>query len=1147
MTIFLNTLLANSENISMMNDIKRIIQKEEYIALAVNKYILQEKTIPKITDNSGGYILDWDKLLVDEYLGENFNKTNELLQSDIYVYFDLNNNCFIKGVVTKESEYNSKYNYLYNYYNNKIFRVNTIPPIDKTLESLSIGSQILYSGLQKEIVNLLTKNKIIKFSHESCTKNTYFYELSNSELKYKYCKNDNSSLFIYQDGPIYSDNIEDLQYIKANIGDKAYIKKNNFWYEYYFQGETAPYWIPIGRGSILNVTDDSLTLEERILAYIPNSKDLVLKNDGGCMLANGDIFCWGNNSYKKAGIENYGQLDRNLSPDYVNTPVMLKVQIDNTKELTDNNGILSTRASKRWYNNPYRIKFEKMALNSKNVCAISPIFSYYESGLEKKTGGDLYCNGYLSSEHFEDVDFSGYSNTSILKRNKYVYNGKSDYLNDENEIYLIDIVMVDGTWILLSDSGEIYTVGSNEKGALGNNNEDETFYTLTPQLINSSQVFKKIYALRDIKGFGALDTNNNFWYWGERNNGKIYYKPTLIASGKTFYDNIFVNSKEFVLKGYENIFYRTSGDLDISALYIPGTSDLIPSSALSVAYYNYEGEDLIAYVDEHMQLQGSSELKQCWNADITSCSQSEDTIFNNAFNELNEVSTSVNGIDYSSFSNIGIFESKLSLPSLSYYTYTEDFEDSSTNGWNVGYIYDGADVASKFLGRFGKTEIDTSSGNQTVYKTFDLGIANANANVKITFDMYEIDSWDANQLSGDNLNGKTESFFVYINDNNLSVDTYAVDSSYPNLDTKDGVDLGNIINTGYQTDEKHTYTFVVTLDSLGKVKLGFGAILGETTDNESFGIDNIKITTQIDNVSFSGTSYLENFEDMSYSDWIVPRGPAPWPDQEFENYPIYEDFNLNWLLQKVHETYFLGRFNRLDGGGGAIYHGNSDGSQEVSKIFSFGSDYAGKEVKIEYDFYRIDDWRYNVFYTIDRFYTFVNDNKTETYPNGFAYLGLINNIENSSGFYIDYKYHFSKTEYLDSFGNIKLGFGAYIKDNYINQTSWGVDNIKITLTGNSASTGGGSYSDKNMPYVCTMTGIGSSSQMYCWGNTGRSLPILSTSLYDVAKISTMNKLFISQNSEKNEQMSFDEYNNYGNLYLKYPTYIGGFDYEFYFK
>ena len=44
-----------------------------------------------------------------------------------------------------------------------------------------------------------------------------------------------------------------------------------------------------------------------------------------------------------------------------------------------------------------------------------------------------------------------------------------------------------------------------------------------------------------------------------------------------------------------------------------------------------------------------------------------------------------------------------------------------------------------------------------------------------------------------------------------------------------------------------------------------------------------------------------------------------------------------------------------------------------------------------------------------------------------------------------------------------------------------------------------------------------------------------------------NKEFISKEADKVSQMSYDNYDNSGNLWLKYPTYIGGFDYPFYFK
>ncbi len=88
-------------------------------------------------------------------------------------------------------------------------------------------------------------------------------------------------------------------------------------------------------------------------------------------------------------------------------------------------------------------------------------------------------------------------------------------------------------------------------------------------------VFKKIFALRDIAGFGAIDTNNFFYIWGERPNGKIYYEPTIVSNSIKFNsDAIFTNSKDFLLKGANNKFYRTTGDKEIIEV-----SD-IPSNAL---------------------------------------------------------------------------------------------------------------------------------------------------------------------------------------------------------------------------------------------------------------------------------------------------------------------------------------------------------------------------------------------------------------------------------------------------------------------------------------------------------------------------------------------------------------------------------------
>lgn len=910
-----------------MNNVKDLIQKEEYIALAINKYILQTGTIPKKNDNT----IDWTKLATSDYLGTNFNKKNPITQNDIVVTFDLKNNAFIKGILEKDSDYKIDNGYLYNFYSNKLFRVNTIATTDVSKANLLIGSQVLYSPIQKEITKLINENdanKRIKLATQECEAGKYFYELRNGELTYKYCKTPTSSISVFQEAPIYLEDWEDLQYIKANIGDKAYVKKNGSWYEYYYQGDASTKWIPSGLGDELTSVDDGLTVEDRILSYIPNAKDLLLRRDGGCMLANGDIFCWGNNKYKKAGIESYGQLDKTLKPDYVNTPIMLKVQIDN---VTEGNQTYDLRTIK-WYNNPYRVKFEKVALNSANVCGISPIFTYFD-GAQKKFGGDLYCNGQLSSATFEDMEV-GKTESSILKRHKFFYTGKSDQINNGTEIYLKDIVMVEDAVAVLSDTGKIYTFGKNYSGALGVGKSDLFYKQDTPAQVKSSgQVFVKIFALRDIKGFGAIDSNNGFYIWGERPNGTIYNEPTLIAGGKQFNkDAIFVNSKDFILKGVDSIFYRTTGNNSIQAL------SLIPSSAISASIYDRNGVEEYLYINEFLELKGSTRLLTCrWN-DGSECGQKTNRdIFNASLGELNTKSNVINGTSYANFSNVSIFQLDNNIQE-----FNENFE-STASGWSNNTrttVANNGDTTqtpvTNFLGRF--PIVNTNGTPYVVSKTFTFA-GYANYEVEIEFEFYEIDTWDG------------EKFEVYANNQLLAVDHFVMNGQQ------------------YLTDSN---------------------ITGENLQ---------------DNVGGSG------------------------------NYSIDGDQKYNYKLKA-----------------------KLDSNAQVTLRF---------------------------------------ETKYET----------------------------------------EAPYGNYWSNIYedANNESWGIDNVTLRVK------------ETNKTFVCGMTGFGSASQMYCWGDVARTIPILSTSLYDVSKISTINKLFISQESEKTSQMSFNDFYYDGKLWLKFPTYIAGFDYPFYFK
>ena len=958
--IFVSLTFGATQNVSLMNNIKDVIQKEEYISLAINKYIAQTGKIPKKSDNT----LDWDKLETAEYLGTNFNKTNPITLKEIKVIFDTTankkNSAYILGVIEQESEYKQEYNYLYNFYTNKVFRVNTIPPTDITKEKLVLGSQILYNDIQKQIVSVLneTNPKDIKLSNQvgDCTINQYFYELKNGELIYRYCKADKESVEVYQKEPIYVENEDDLDYIITDIGAKGYVKIGTpaAWYEKYFIGigtNGKSIWSnseTTGNGTNDPVeVEDGQNMQDILLSYIPNSKDLMLRRDGGCMLANGDIFCWGNNQYKKVGVENYGQLDTKLKPYYVNTPVMLKVQINDTAQ----NSI-------KWYNNPYRVKFQKMAMNSLNVCAVSPIFV----SATTKTGGDLYCNGKITSTTFENIAPAS-SETAILSRNRY-------FADKTNGIYLKDIAMVEDTMAFLSDNGKIYTFGKNYLGALGIGSDDKFIIQANPvEVANSGQKFIKIFALRDIKTFGAIDENNEFYIWGERPNGTTYNKPTLLASGKKFNaDAIFTNSKEFLLKGMDGIFYRTNNDLSVTSV-----NAHIPSTAISASIYDHSnGTTSYIYADNKMQLNGSTTFTSCKETGGANCNSTDSAIFDTSINELNTIATETTQtigrtrIGYANFANISIYQ----LDTVK----TEEINnfENNTTGWE--------------LKKYSDTQFKNLSSTTT------------------------------------------------------NVPTYVATESSPN------------------------------------------------------------------------TSVLS-------------------------------------ITERVNPTRIAGRFLIA--------------KESLVKTFSFGSQYKNNEVEVELDFYEIDSW------DMERFQIFLNDvlvaedgfihdeheQWTETNDTGIYTLNLgthynggiitVNGVKYSK--FNDEKYTYKLKGKLDNSGNLKVefrvrelksgdyGYNSWAYGQELGDESWGVDNVHVKVK------------ETSKTFVCAMTGVDTASQMYCWGNVGRSIPILSTSLYDVSKISTINKLFISQEGDKTTQMSFDKYNNDGNLFLKYPTYIGGFDYPFYFK
>ena len=184
--LFVNSFASNKE--SLMNDIKSLIQKEEYLAIAINKYILQTGEIP-VKDGK----FDFALLEKKNYIDSNFNKISPITNKEIVVNFDKDtNSAFIVSLIEKAENYKDEHKYLYEFYTNNNFRVNTLAATiedDKTKkENLVKGTQIIYDKVQRDIVNVINEKEEIFLENKKCTTNKYFYELANEKLTYKYCK-----------------------------------------------------------------------------------------------------------------------------------------------------------------------------------------------------------------------------------------------------------------------------------------------------------------------------------------------------------------------------------------------------------------------------------------------------------------------------------------------------------------------------------------------------------------------------------------------------------------------------------------------------------------------------------------------------------------------------------------------------------------------------------------------------------------------------------------------------------------------------------------------------------------------------------------------------------------------------------------------
>ncbi len=159
---------------------------------------------------------------------------------------------------------------------------------------------------------------------------------------------------------------------------------------------------------------------------------------------------------------------------------------------------------------------------------------------------------------------------------------------------------------------------------------------------------------------------------------------------------------------------------------------------------------------------------------------------------------------------------------------SEDFEGGAS-GWSDNTTTIGNAVLGneEFLGRFGG-----SGGAQDVTKTFLL--SGLQTQVTISFDFLRLDTWD------------DEIFSIFIDDNLVASDAFGLTATPAPANAVLVTPFGQHGFNGdfFGSDEVFRYTFTVPTTA-ASVKLGFGSNLNDFIEDESYGIDNLLITDDL--------------------------------------------------------------------------------------------------------------------------------------------------------------------------------------------------------------------------------------------------------------------------------------------------------------
>lgn len=554
---FTTTLFANSYVDSItLTKIKKLVQKEEEIAIAYKKYVTKTGKVPSnlsvLVTNDGTYLPRGYNI---------FNPFGKQITLDTTKHR-------IQSYLPKELKSN-----LYDYYYNEKYRTYTKPPLN-----MSDYSKIILSSDEDYIVensaNITTvKNDAVSKFYLDEKGVIHWYDENN---QYKFTIT--NDLLVDESVPILNDDGTKSSTFKNLVEDKNFfyagqkiLKKN--------EDKTEEY-IYKDKNDVIDLNTGK-TVGQTILRF---------SRRGGGMIVNGDIYTWGNNAKQIVGIGNNNYTKSDGTAGTANPVITTLVRAKALSYETEFD-------NKSFYSSPIRPKF------------IDFSSTVWHSTCGVTTKGELYCGGRYALED-SYTNFYNYTKGSLTNiENLY----KSTFFDGVN--YKAKTVFPLGaTYLVLAkqindtvDGYNVYFWGSNNSNGWAGTGNNTEVNVRTPQKVSDRRFKEMVYTISEpYRRVAALDYEGDIYTWGLDTNitsnsceqtlatGSVNFCSPIKVLSTVNFTSIIASQRDFIATDSEGKFYKISqpkisnvGSLAV----VENLNDLIKLYTSDIAGNSYNEED----------------------------------------------------------------------------------------------------------------------------------------------------------------------------------------------------------------------------------------------------------------------------------------------------------------------------------------------------------------------------------------------------------------------------------------------------------------------------------------------------------------------------------------------------------------------------